>query len=127
MHLIQASREYINQMVEETGVGMKCLLMDKETVCCHFFILEPDLLVSFFLLQTSIISMTFSQTEMLEKEVYLFERIDRLSSCDPMRYLKCIVFIRPTKENIDLLLREMRHPKFGQYHICEFSQSLSIY
>ncbi|XP_074596287.1 vacuolar protein sorting 45 [Brevipalpus obovatus] len=104
MHLTEATKHYINHMVEETGVGMKCLLMDKET--------------------TSIISMAYSQTEMLEKEVYLFERIDRLSSCDPMRYLKCIVFIRPIRENIDLLLREMKHPKFGQYHIY-FSNIIS--
>ncbi|XP_053207799.1 vacuolar protein sorting-associated protein 45-like [Panonychus citri] len=104
MHLIESIKHYINLMVQETGVGMKCLLMDKET--------------------TSIVSMAYSQTEMLDKEVYLFERIDRISSCDSMKYLKCIVFLRPTKENIDLLIQELRNPKFGQYHLY-FSNIIS--
>lgn len=63
--------------------------------------------------------MAYSQTEMLEKEVYLFERIDRLQLCEPMRYLKCIVFLRPTNDNIKLLLQEMKRPKFGQYFVCK--------
>lgn len=32
MHLVEAVKHYINLMVEEAGLGMKCLLMDKETV-----------------------------------------------------------------------------------------------
>jgi len=64
----------------------------------------------------------FSQTQILKKEVYLFERLDRMSNGEPMRYVKCIVFIRPTKENIDLLINELRYPKFGQYYICKYKR-----
>lgn len=64
--------------------------------------------------------MVFSQSDMLAKEVYLFERIDRASSGDSMKYLKCIAFLRPTEENVDLLRKELKFPKYGQYHICKY-------
>lgn len=67
--------------------------------------------------QTSIVSMAFSQTEMLQKEVYLFERIDSGRSNERLKYLKCIVFIRPTRDNITRLSNELKSPKYGSYFI----------
>jgi vacuolar protein sorting-associated protein 45 len=61
--------------------------------------------------------MAFSQTEMLQKEVYLFERIDSGRSNERLKYLKCIVFIRPTRENILRLSNELKTPKYGSYFI----------
>ncbi|KAL0818543.1 hypothetical protein ABMA28_008982 [Loxostege sticticalis] len=104
MNVIQAVKMYITKMTEESGPGMKVILMDKET--------------------TSIISMVFSQSEILQKEVYLFERIDNLSKWDNMKHMKCIVFVRPTSENIALLSRELRQPKYGVYFIY-FSNVIS--
>lgn len=63
--------------------------------------------------------MAFSQTDMLQKEVYLFERIDSGRSNERLKYLKCIVFIRPTKENILRLSNELKTPKYGSYFICK--------
>ncbi|XP_018048205.1 PREDICTED: vacuolar protein sorting-associated protein 45 isoform X2 [Atta colombica] len=51
------------------------------------------------------------------KEVYLFERIDTAAHNDTLKHLTCIVFVRPTKENIDLLCKELRYPKYGVYYI----------
>ncbi|XP_076221896.1 vacuolar protein sorting 45 isoform X2 [Nomia melanderi] len=51
------------------------------------------------------------------KEVYLFERLDTNSRNEEVKHLKCIVFIRPTKENIELLRNELRYPKYGTYYI----------
>lgn len=62
--------------------------------------------------------MVYSQSEILQREVYLFERIDMISESETMKYLKCIVFLRPTKENITLLSRELRNPRYGVYYIC---------
>lgn len=84
-------------MAEESGPGMKVLLMDKQT--------------------TSIVSMVYTQSEILQKEVYLFERLDSRSSEEPMKHLKCIVFIRPTKDNVTLLSNELRNPRYGMYYI----------
>lgn len=70
--------------------------------------------------------MAFSQTDMLQKEVYLFERIDSGRSNERLKYLKCIVFIRPTKENILRLSNELKTPKYGSYFICKFNSIIHI-
>lgn len=64
--------------------------------------------------------MAFSQSDMLQREVYLFERIDSGRSNERAKHLKCIVFIRPTKQNVALLADELRSPKYGAYYICKF-------
>lgn len=46
--------------------------------------------------QTSIVSVVYTQSEILQKEVYLFERIDSQNR-DNMKHLKAICFLRPTK------------------------------
>ncbi|KAF7403014.1 vacuolar protein sorting-associated protein 45-like [Vespula maculifrons] len=97
MSVVTALKSYITRMTDETGPNMKVLLMDKQT--------------------TSIISLLYSQSEMLMKEVYLFERIDSGIRTDSLKHLKCIVFIRPTKENIQLLCNELKCPKYGFYFI----------
>lgn len=67
-----------------------------------------------------IISMVFSQSEVLQKEVYLFELLDNPTR-EAMMHMKAISFVRPTAENIRELSNEIREPKFGQYHLCTFS------
>ena len=52
----------------------------------------------FFLLlsKTGVVSMVYTQSEVLQKEVYLFERIDT-SGRETMKHLKAICFLRPTR------------------------------
>ena len=38
MDVIEAMKKYIDEMVKETGVGIKALLMDKDTVCIAIFL-----------------------------------------------------------------------------------------
>ncbi|XP_063991078.1 vacuolar protein sorting-associated protein 45 [Diachasmimorpha longicaudata] len=97
MNVVTAIKLYITRMTEETGPGMKVLLMDKQT--------------------TSIVSLVYSHSEILMREVYLFEKIDAVVRSEALRHLKCIVFIRPTKENVALLCNELRNPKYGTYNI----------
>ncbi|KAI8793205.1 vacuolar protein sorting-associated protein 45 [Biomphalaria glabrata] len=103
MNVILAVKQYVSKMIEGCGGGMKVLLMDRET--------------------TSIVSMVYAQSEILQKEVYLFERIDTAGR-ETMKHLNCIVFLRPTKENVDLLAQELRMPKYGLYFIY-FSNVIS--
>lgn len=106
MNVIEAVKAYINKMTEESEPGMKLLLMDKDT--------------------TSIISMVFGQSDIQQKEVFLLERLDARNQSSNMglRYLKCLVFIRPTTQNIELLCQELRNPKYGAYYIY-FSNTLA--
>ncbi|CAG9770562.1 unnamed protein product [Ceutorhynchus assimilis] len=99
MNLIGAVKAYVDKMTDESEPGMKVLLMDKET--------------------TSIISMVYSQSEIQQKEVFLLERIDspNYANSTGLRYLKCLVFIRPTQHNIELMCNELRYPKYGAYYI----------
>jgi vacuolar protein sorting-associated protein 45 len=62
-----------------------------------------------------IVSMVYSQTQILEKEVYLVEILGKKH--EPMTHLKAAVFIEPTEDNYDLLVRELQNPKFKEYHI----------
>lgn len=99
MNVISAVKAYVNKMTEESEPGMKILLMDKET--------------------TSIISMVYGQSEIQQKEVFLIERLDsgQTSSNTGLRYLKCLVFLRPTQNNIELLSQELRNPKYSAYYV----------
>lgn len=66
-------------------------------------------------------SVVYSQSELLQKEVFLVELIDSISkSKESMSHLKAIYFLRPTSENIQLLRRQLASPRFGEYHLCRF-------
>ncbi|VDP04672.1 unnamed protein product [Soboliphyme baturini] len=103
-NLVESVRQYIAEMMRISGPGMKVLLMDKET--------------------TSIISCVYAQSEIMQKETYLFERIDSGILREPIRHLKCIAFLRPTSENVALLAQEFRSPRYGQYFVY-FSNVIS--
>lgn len=99
MNVIEAAKAYVNKMIEESEPGMKLLLVDKETI--------------------SIISMVYGQSDIQQKEVFLVERLDanKPTQGPSLRYLKCLVFIRPTQQNIELLCNELQNPKYGAYYI----------
>uniref|UniRef100_A0A3Q3XIM9 Vacuolar protein sorting-associated protein 45 n=1 Tax=Mola mola TaxID=94237 RepID=A0A3Q3XIM9_MOLML len=103
MNVTLAVKQYVSKMIENSGPGMKVLLMDRET--------------------TGIVSMVYTQSEILQKEVYLFERIDSQNR-DNMKHLKAICFLRPTKENVGHLIHELRRPKYSIYFIY-FSNVIS--
>ena len=60
MNVVLATKNYVTKMIEDSGPGMKAFLMDKETI--------------------GIVSLVFAQSEILQKEVYLFETVDALSA-----------------------------------------------
>lgn len=72
---------------------------------------------------TAMVSMVISRSQVLEKEVFLFQRIDAQGR-GQMLHLKAIVFLRPTRDNIELLAKELMAPMFGEYHLF-FSNVLS--
>ena len=66
-------------------------------------------------------SVAYSQSEILQKEVYLFEQIDKSGNGPVMKHLKCVAFLRPSQENIQLLASELKSPRYGIYYICKSS------
>ena len=64
---------------------MKVLLLDSQT--------------------TKIISMVYSQTQILEQDVYLVEKLGKPH--EAMNHLKAAVFVQPTEQNLALLIQEL--------------------
>lgn len=95
MSIVEGVREYVKAMVDRI-TGMKVLILDSETV--------------------GIISMVFSQSEILEHEVFLVERIDA-EQHEKMRHLNAVCFLRPTNQNFIYLSRELKSPKYNEYHL----------
>ncbi|GLJ29022.1 hypothetical protein SUGI_0572840 [Cryptomeria japonica] len=95
MVLVTAVRDYVSRMLRDIS-GMKVLILDTNTV--------------------SIISVAFSQSELLQKEVFLVETLETVSK-EMMTHLKAVCFLRPTAENIQHLKRHLYFPRFGEYHL----------
>eukprot|EP00759_Apiculatamorpha_spiralis_P002156 PhF_6_TR10803/c0_g1_i1/m.17391/K12479/VPS45; vacuolar protein sorting-associated protein 45 len=96
MNISVPVKGYVTQMCSDV-VGLKVLLLDDET--------------------SGIVSMVYTQSEIIAKEVYLVEGISKFDDRQEMPHLKCVVFLRPTEENITLLCRELRRPNYGEYHL----------
>ncbi|GLT46523.1 hypothetical protein SLA2020_202690 [Shorea laevis] len=97
MVLVSAVRDYINRMLQDIS-GMKVLILDSQTV--------------------SIVSVVYSQSDLLQKEVFLVELVDSISkSKESMSHLKAVYFIRPTSENINHLRHQLSNARFGEYHL----------
>jgi vacuolar protein sorting-associated protein 45 len=96
MDTINAVRYYIDKIVADPSIGgMKALILDPIT--------------------TQAISMVYSQTQILEKEVYLVELLGKKH--EQMNHLKAAIFIQPTEANVTLLIKELKEPRFSEYHI----------
>ncbi|KAJ9567068.1 hypothetical protein OSB04_003034 [Centaurea solstitialis] len=104
MVLVLAVRDYVNRMLQDIS-GMKVLILDSQTV--------------------SIVSVVYSQSELLQKEVFLVELVDSISMPkESMSHLKAVYFLRPTSENIQYLKRQLAKPRFGEYNLF-FSNMLN--
>jgi vacuolar protein sorting-associated protein 45 len=94
MNVIKAVYDYVTNMIKVPG--MKVLIMDEETV--------------------TFVSAVYTYSKILQKEVHLLEMLSNAKrECLPQ--LKAICFVRPTKENIDLLIEELRHPCYAEYYL----------
>jgi vacuolar protein sorting-associated protein 45 len=120
MNVLLAVRMYISKMIQDSGPGMKVLLMDKETVNMLHFFYSTALFDEILIFQIGVVSVAYAQSEILQKEVYLFEQIDKSGHGPIMKHLKCVVFLRPSQENVQLLATELKSPRYGVYYICNY-------
>ena len=47
----------------------------------------------------------------------LMQFLEKFENREEMTHLKCIVYVRPTEENVIHLCRELRRPHYGEYHV----------
>ncbi|KAG5931372.1 hypothetical protein E4U60_006148 [Claviceps pazoutovae] len=100
MDISQVAANYVSNIIEPIGDGaplkMAILLLDDETV--------------------SIVSTAVTQSTLLNHEVYLIDRLDNPSR-ERMRHLRCICLLRPSPNSIQLMIQELREPRYGSYHL----------
>nr|POE65262.1 vacuolar protein sorting-associated protein 45 [Quercus suber] len=75
---------------------MKIMLLDRDTV--------------------PIVSAATTQSALLNHSVYLTDRLDKQDR-EKMRHLRCLCFVRPSPDSIQLLIDEFREPKYGEYYV----------
>jgi vacuolar protein sorting-associated protein 45 len=106
---VSAVRSYLDRLIQGDGKcsgRMKVLLLDSMT--------------------TQIVSAVYSQTHVLQQQVYLVERIDAetptsssssstTSTTGSGSHLAAVVFIRPS--SLPHLLRELSQPRYAEYHV----------
>jgi vacuolar protein sorting-associated protein 45 len=103
MSIITAVHEYVTSILNRV-IGMKILLVDSETV--------------------GMVSMVLSQSQILEQEVFLVEVVDKVAGNEPtdggnsMKHLKAVALLRPNTSNFLALTKELKKPRFSEYHIC---------
>mmetsp|Transcript_7831 Transcript_7831/g.23984 ORF Transcript_7831/g.23984 Transcript_7831/m.23984 type:complete len:557 (-) Transcript_7831:420-2090(-) len=98
MNAITATRFYIDKMVSDPQCsGMKVFLLDEST--------------------TKTVSTVYSQTQVLQRDVFLVERLEQAARHETMKHLKAVAFLRPTWANLELLKAELAAPKFSEYHV----------
>lgn len=96
LDVIVAVRWYIDKICSDPALnGMKALLLDNVTARG--------------------VAMVYSQSQVLEKEIYLIETLGKPHISMP--HLKAAIFVQPTESNLTMLLSEIRDPKFSEYHI----------
>jgi vacuolar protein sorting-associated protein 45 len=94
-NLMQLCEKYMGAVLKETP-GLKCLVLDKETL--------------------AMVSLVYSQSSLLKANVYLTARITE-SSDSKLPSMKAVYFLRPTEENIQLLCSELQAPRFQEYSL----------
>eukprot|EP00760_Papus_ankaliazontas_P038391 PhM_4_TR9113/c0_g1_i1/m.30757/K12479/VPS45; vacuolar protein sorting-associated protein 45 len=96
LNVAAAHRGYIEKMTTEVQ-GLKVLLLDADT--------------------SAMVSMVYTQSEIIGNEVYLIESIDKVEDRQEMPHLKCVTYLRPTEDNVAAVCRELRRPNYGEYHL----------
>ncbi|KAI0399038.1 Sec1-like protein [Xylaria palmicola] len=103
MDVVQAVSGYVSKMVSagDSALGgpsakMKILLLDRDTV--------------------PVVSTAVTQSSLLNHEVYLTDRLDNPNR-EKMRHLRCLCFVRPSPDSIQLLIDELRDPNYGEYYL----------
>jgi vacuolar protein sorting-associated protein 45 len=116
---IESIRTYIERLItgdNRAAHGMKVLLLDSTT--------------------TQIVSCVSSQSDILNRQVYLVCRLDdptsqhgpsgrhgthslelKEESLGHTAHMKAVCFLRPTQANVGLLIQELSLPRFSEYHL----------
>lgn len=98
LNLSKVSEAYFNKLFTKGESGRShVLLVDEHT--------------------TPIISLSYTQSQLLANNIILVELVENQAQLHTMKHLDCIVYIKPTKESVLALLRELHNPHFNSYKV----------
>ncbi len=95
LNLVEVVKDYVDNMLAESS-GRKALILDKETL--------------------AIVSLVYSRTTILQKEVFYIEVIDNIPD-EKLTHLKALFFLRCTDDNLQKVCNELKDPTFSQYSL----------
>lgn len=64
------------------------------------------------------VSMIYSRTEILQKEVFFIDLIENAPT-EKLQHLKAVVFCRCTERNLSLIMKQLAQPVFQSYFLCK--------
>jgi vacuolar protein sorting-associated protein 45 len=97
MNVITALKFYLNKIFTDIK-GVKVLLLDDDT--------------------KDMVSVVQSVTEVHAAQVYLIDYITNKKR-EAIKEVKCVMLLRPTMKNIQLIKEELANPKYPEYHLCK--------
>jgi vacuolar protein sorting-associated protein 45 len=103
MNITISAQNYISKMISDS-TSMKALLLDDFTM--------------------QLLSVLWSQSQLLNKHVYLTLLISSGDKIEKMKHLRCVCFVRPCPSSIGHLCKELKNPRYGSYFVY-FTNALS--
>ncbi|KAL7663256.1 Vacuolar protein sorting-associated protein 45 [[Candida] zeylanoides] len=64
-----------------------------------------------------VVSMCYTQSQLLASDVILIESIENQAHLNPMRHLNCICYLSPSPQSISHMARELQNPHYAHYQI----------
>ena len=123
--LFNVIEDYFGRMLEEVS-GMKCLILDNETKGNGIYLRNSRWFQTVNL--PGIISLIISQSQILKKNVYLIETMEKQSS-EKLLHLNAMFFVRPTEENVSQIIEQIKsldNRRFNEYNLCNCCCCFSI-
>ena len=93
--MIEIMKDYVENMIKCCS-ERKALILDDSTL--------------------SFVSLIYSRSNLLEKNVYFFDTIDRKGE-EKLKHLAAIFFVRNTPENCKKIEDELKNPLFNKYYL----------
>lgn len=93
--LSERVKRSIGQILDENE-GLKVVLFDKESA--------------------GIVSSVCTMSYLLQKEAFLVDQLKN-EARQEMAHFKCICILRPSKESVEQLCKELTKPKYSEYYI----------
>lgn len=98
VNLVEVQRDYLLRIMDEVS-GRKVLIVDENSM--------------------KLISMMVTQSELLQREVYLVERLEEMSKEKDIGTLKSLILISPSAQNISILEEELSNFSITLAFLCK--------